>query len=547
MIDKKNILQNTVPSSVVLSVPHHADVIIGQSFYLYITLMFNGTLPSELDVNLESINGVTVDSLSKATPVAGIKNVMRSIAYLTIDDDSILKSGDTIAYKLDIPNMYTNEVHYTANLIDADSFRLSIDKYICEIPNIETYIDNQNKNFILYTAKLQNSSGKELRNTPIQISSVIKDNLNDKVIITTDPDDGQSNPVTLYPIEEYEQVVIPINSNLHGKVIFRVYPKKNQPVTLRLEIELPGLELYYSTPAVYMLTPKPVDPRELLPVPIINNLNHDKLQASGSDYTFDVTVNPYTNSHNDDSVIFFIDDKPVLPIKMIVHSDAPDHSFKLYYDLFPRNKMVHLHYVIAPIDGNNQYSKKLPITYIGGRENKPSNNIERVFDIPVVYASWADPNSQPPLNKNDDRFILECGSIINSSSISGYQEDGNEGYGLFIKIIGTNDFTDKSKPKFGDTIHFTMYINGDLSDDLSNDDQYKQISKSFSIATNDVPDHNSGKTFTNVIGIKYDLLANFASSSNYGMPMIYFEYYIENEGVRQYSHYFYSKIETVGD
>ncbi|CAM3803192.1 hypothetical protein [Xenorhabdus thuongxuanensis] len=547
MIDKENILQNAVLSSVVLSVPHRSDVVIGQSFYLYITMMFNGKLPSELNVNLTAINGITVDSLTKATPVTGIENALRSIAYLTIDDDSTLKSGDTIAYKLEISNLHTQEIHYTANLIDADSLRLSVDQYICEVPHTETHIDNQNKNFILYTAKLKNSNGKEMINTPIQISSVIKDSLNNKVIITTDPDDGQSTPVTLYPIEEYEQVVIPINSNHHGKISFRVYPKKNQPITLRLESELPGLEVYYAAPSVYMLNPKPADPRELLPVPIINNLSHGQLQAFGSDYTFDVTVEPYTNLHDDDSIIFFIDDKPVLPIKMIAHSDIPDHSFKLYYDLFPKNNIVHLNYVIAPVSGNNRYSKKLPITYIGGGENKPSNNIERVFDMPVVYASWADPNSQPPLNQDDDNFILEYGSTINSSSIAGYQEEGNEGYGLFVKIIGTNDFTDTSKPKFGDTIHFTMYLNGDSSDDLSNDDQYKQINEPFSTVINHVPDHDGGKTSTTVIKIKYDLLVNFASSSTYGMPMIYFEYYIDNEGVRQYSHYYYSQIETVGE
>ncbi|PHM68758.1 hypothetical protein [Xenorhabdus kozodoii] len=547
MIDKENIIYNSVVSSVVLSVPHHSDVVIGQSFYLYITIMFNGESPSELEVDLSVINGITVDSLTKATPVDGIKNAIRSIAYLTVDDDSTLKPGDTIAYKLEIPNMHTQEVHYTANLIDVDSFKLSVDKYICEVPQTENRIDNENKNFILYTAKLKNSSGKEIKNTPIQISSAIKDNLNDKVIITTDPDDGQSNPVTLYPIEEYEQVVIPINSNHHGKISFRVYPKKNQPVTLRLESELPGLEVYYAAPAVYMLNPKPVDPRELLPVPIINNLNHGQLQASGSDYTFDVIVEPYTHLHDDDSVIFFIDDKPVLPIKMIAHSDAPDHSFKLYYDLFPKDNMAHLNYVIAPVGGDNRYSKKLPITYIGGGENKPSNSIERVFDMPVVYASWADPNSQPPLNQDDESFILECGSTINSSSIAGYQKEGNEGYGLFVKIIGTNDFTDKRKPKFGDTLHFTMYLNGDSSDDLSDDDQYKQINKPFSIIINDVPDHDGGKESTTIIGIKYDLLVNFASSSHYGIPIIYFEYYINNEGLRQYSHYYYSQIETIGD
>jgi hypothetical protein len=545
MNSKKNIIYNSVPLSVDISVPNNADVIIGQSFYLYITVFFNGDLPSDFDIGLDAISGMKLYSITKAIPVDDpeIKNAMRAVAYINIDNS--LKSGDEVSYKVNVPDIYISEIQYTANSISKKSIELSVDKYICELPESETNINDGNKNFITYTTILKNNNGHVLKNTPIQILSAIEDDLIRKVIITTNPNDGFPNPVRIYPKNYDNNVFIPINSDLSGKVSFRVYPVKDQPITLRLGSELPGLEIYYTAPYTYMLSPKPVDPNEYLSYPIISNLTNSELHATGSDYTFSVNIEPYTYSYNNDSIIFFIDDKPVLPIDIITYPNPDNYNFNLYYDIFPRNKEVSFRYVIAHISGNTQYSHSLPITYVGGGDNIPSKDIKRVFDMPMVYKSYANPYSSPPLNKDDDDYIIRCGSIMNSSFIKNYQENG--GYGLFVKIIGTNDLTDDNKPKFGEKINLTMYINGDYSDIVSFNDVYKQVRKSYSCVISDEPDYPGGKTSTTVIGIKHNLVVNLADSPVYGMPMIYFEYYIDNDGMRKYSNYYYSQIETIGE
>ncbi|OTA15588.1 hypothetical protein Xvie_02670 [Xenorhabdus vietnamensis] len=550
MINKEDKLYNSDLSSVTLSVPKDSDVVIGQSFYLYITIILNGKLPSELDVNLDVKTGLAVDSITKAVPLPSKQNAMQAIAYLTIDDKDSLKPGDQVSYKLSIPNIYSKEINYTANLIDLDSLQLSVDKYYCILPQGNTNIGVGNNNFIRYSANLNNNNGKGMKNTPIQISASIKDDLNEDVIITTDPDDGLHSPVQIIPIDEYDQVVVPIVSNNSGKISFRVYPMKDKPVVLQLGSEIPGGDEYFLAPTVYMLSPRPKDPREYLPVPTISNFSDGQLKAYGSDYTFDVKIEPYHNAYDSDSLIFFIDDKIVLPISTIGHSNPPNYSFKLYYDMFTENKESKLYYVIAPRSGNNEYSKVLPITYIGSGDNIPSDKISRVYEKPIVYSSWANPKSHPPLNNDDD--IIDETYYINSFDIKNGRKEyshnhNNGGYGLFVKITGTKDTQDKYKPKFGDTVHFTMYLNGGFYKNERVHEKDVKHRKDISRVIKDVPDHSGGNTSTTVVYIEYEQLVGFSHDSNNGQAMIYFEYYFYNEGNRIYSDFWSSKIETSGN
>lgn len=530
------------------SVQNKADVAIGQGFYLNILIKSNQPIPKGIQVTLEQCVGLTVESFTQSSPTPKNQNTIHVVAYVVVDSSGAVTEGDKVSYTVNVSGSYKKGFYYIARSVNEGDIRVQVNKAFCYTPEGDENLDMIKDNFISYSAKLFNATGQPMQNTPIQIYSVIGEDIKDKVTITNDPESGQLLQA-VEPVIMGNNVFIPVSSDSDGEIKFRVYPKKDISAEIELGVELSGLNVNFIVPSIYIISHKPSDPNKLLPRPIIVDLNDGRLSAYGSNQTFEVKIPHYNNALDGDSVLFFIkDDNDVFvpPAEKIKEPYSSNYSFFLYYDIFQINKPSELYYVISPEEGYSLYSKPQNVTYTGGGDNRPSDKIQRVLDKPIVYSSWANPKSRPPLNEDSDFAILSETYYVNSMDIEGYTKNG--GYGLFIKLVGTSDITDRQKPKFGDKIHFTMYLNGGLyvSEQIAEKDV--QRVKRVSSVISHVPDHHDGNTSTTVIYIEHAPLANLSHSSNGGSAMIYFEYYVvSDEGERVYSNYWKSKIETIGD
>ncbi|MDE1475798.1 hypothetical protein [Xenorhabdus bovienii] len=409
------------------------------------------------------------------------------------------------------------------NLIESKSIILKTDKWVCETPEGDNNPETGGNYFIRYFTVLTNN-GQLMRNTPVQIYSSIRNDIEEKIVITTDPDNEAQNPEIIKPVDKF----VNVTSDPNGRLSFRVYPIKGITVVLQLGSKLPDSERYYPAPTVYIINPKYEATDDSLSPPVISGLNGDELRAHGSSKMFDVNIPPYDTISNTNTVIFFTHkNDPISPAIKISNAEEPDYTFKLYFDSFPLNEASELYYTIIPESGNNKYSPILGLTYTGGGDNQPSDEFSRPLDPPVIYSSLA----RPPLDASDDEYIIQEYDIVNLDTIDDYRNNG--GIDLFIKIVGTSDLNGETKPKFGDKVFLVMYVNSSS----------KIINKSMPVTIKTVVGEN---TSTNIIPIPHEMLVDIASYSDTGYPgVIYFEYYIDSEGIRTYSKDWQSQISTV--
>ncbi|WP_237385801.1 hypothetical protein [Xenorhabdus sp. Sc-CR9] len=424
--------------------------------------------------------------------------------------------------------------------------KVHINKSFCYTPDKNENIEDIKDNFIRYSMKMTNISDKSMNNNIFHIYSSIGDYIVHKITITNEPSGDQALKI-IPPVTSGDNIFVPIPIDSDGNVNFRVYPKKGIPSKIQLGVELPGKNIIFSVPDIYIISHKPSDQSLLISRIIIPDLDDGNLSAYGSNLMFDVKVPNYDSPSDGDTVLFFTKDNngnSFPSVKKIREPFSSYYNYQIYYDDFEINKPSELYYVVVTVDGRSLYSEKLDFTYIGGGDNKPSDRINRVFDKPIVYSSWADPNSHPPLNENDNDRILSETYYINSLNIKNHKNNG--GYSLFIKLIGTNDENDVSKPKFGDKIHFKMYLNGGLYNGAGRYDKDVNNYKEISCEINKVADNNKGNTSTTVIYIDYNSIIDFSHDSNQNSAIIYFEYYVLGDNGRTYSHTWESRIETVG-
>ncbi|MDX7992126.1 hypothetical protein [Xenorhabdus littoralis] len=429
---------------------------------------------------------------------------------------------------------------------DEVSVKVHINKSFCYTIDNDENLEDIKDNFIRYSMKLTDMSGQPMNNKIIHVYSSIGDYIVNKITITNEPSGGQDFKI-IPPVTSGDNIFVPIPSDPEGNVNFRVYSKNDVSSEIKLGAELPGENIIFSVPDIYIISHKPSDQSLLISRAIIPDLDDGNLSAYGSNLTFDVKVPNYDNPSDGDTVLFFTKENNgnYFPsVKKIREPFSNYYDSQLYYDDFDINKPSELYYVVVTVDGRSLYSEELNFIYIGGGSNKPSGNINRIFDKPIIYSSWANPKSNPPLNKDDDNYIRSEGYYINSEDIYNYRKNG--GYGLFIKIVGTKDESDTHKPKFGDTINLTMYVNGGIYNKEGKHEKDVKNNKKIPCVISDIPDSHDGNTSTTVIYIDYESVVELSKDFNNNIAMIYFEYYVSDEGARKYSNLWSSQIETIG-
>ncbi|WP_340611819.1 hypothetical protein [Xenorhabdus bharatensis] len=411
------------------------------------------------------------------------------------------------------------------NTTELISVRWVIDKWVCETPQYDNNPEMGGKYFIHYSVYLTGEDGSPVENNIIQIYSSIRSQILDNVIITTDPDDG-SYPRILNPVGDF----IDIASDGNGKFNFRVYPMENTPLILQIGCKLPYTQVYYPSENVYIITPKSQSIGNYLSPPFVSSIVDGKLMATGSQQTFNVGINSYDLHSSTDVVIFFTDKSGHISPAYNVGEEPG--FFSLYYDDFlPLDSESNLYYAIIKSSGESQYSSVLPIVYGGGGDNKPSPDFSRPLACPTIYDSYA----VPPFGSNDDDSIINSGDIVNIDSI--YNHSNNGGTALFVKVVGTNDISNSSKPQFGDEVVLVIYVN---SFNKTIHAKFPAEMVSFT------PDADNKRESTTIIKIPYDMLVDIEPyPENKNPPRIYFEYYVDTQGIRTYSQYWEAKISTV--
>ncbi|WP_446470349.1 hypothetical protein [Xenorhabdus stockiae] len=425
------------------------------------------------------------------------------------------------------------------NIYNNDDFDLNVlnwnvDKWILETPKDNNDPENGGDYFIRYLSVLSDTKGNALEGVTIQLSSIIRNQILDKVIITTDPDDGKK-PVVIKPINNDQEPFFNVSSGPEGKISFRVYPKKNTPAIFQLESRLPNSDSYYPISIVYITTPKSEGMDDSFQAPIITTLTGNELTSSGSEQTFEVDIPRYTGHSQSDTIIFFTDKNgSISPATKIrdARYDGANYSFSLYFDSFlPFNTRTNLYYVIINQSGIGRYSSNLEVIYSGGGDNRPSPDFSRSLASPIIYDSYA----VPPFGSNDDVSIINSGDIVNINSI--YNHSNNGGTALFVKIVGTNDVSNSSKPQFGDEVVLVIYVNS-----FSKTIHAKFPAEMVSFT----PDNDNKRESTTIIKIPYEMLVDIEPyPESKEPPLIYFEYYVDTQGIRTYSQYWEAKISTV--
>lgn len=526
-----------------LSVENGADVIIGHKFYLDIELTNKIPIPESFNIEIKDIKGFkNVEIINPINPQLGNKSYTMRILCTVKGVDS-LKSGDEISFML---TGIEKGIKYYARDLVKSSIQLKKNKSVCITPNNSNHIDNNADHYIQYSTTLFDTSGQLLKNTPVQIYSKTAGDIERKIIITTDPDKADQKPQILKSNINGDKTEITINSdNNEGKIKFRVYPMMDTPVAIDLISKVEGVA-EYSSGTIFMIAVSPPSKDNLFDPPNIDELSGNILDGNGRSF-FSAQISSYPKASITDNILFFNKNKEggsldpeglILPVKKIsdvADSDDPnsyDYTFLMRRDIFPHQKDSILYYIIAPDFGNALYSEVQDVKYIGSELTEPNNHVERTWNMPKIFSSFADLKSDPKLEHSDDEEKENDEDItprdVSNSPISGYQ--------LCAKIMCTNDENDQSYPLWGKEIYLRMYVS-------SRNQNFNRIFKAIAPHT---PDSSQGKLATIIIKIVSPELNDVRGYVEGETGMIYFEYYTVDPVTQEktYSHYWKNEIMT---
>ncbi|AYA41765.1 hypothetical protein HZS38_15625 [Xenorhabdus nematophila] len=124
------------------------------------------------------------------------------------------------------------------------------------------------------------------------------------------------------------------------------------------------------------------------------------------------------------------------------------------YYIFPVGEVANFYYkVVQPSSANSLISDPLELTYTGESYPAPT-----YYDKCVVYSSFGvdDSNIIDDFD-NTDCVDIEMNNIVTCRNMSNYSNNQDDA-GLFVKITGTNDPNDKTKPSLGAKIRLHLQI-----------------------------------------------------------------------------------------
>ncbi|CDG17470.1 hypothetical protein [Xenorhabdus doucetiae] len=522
-----------------LSIEKHADVIIGQQFYLDIELIPKGKISQSFNIGIKDPQGFESIEIIKPINIQQDSKSYNMVVSCKVKGSDSITSGDEIHFTL---TGIEKVIKYYAKDLVKSSIQLKKNKSICATPD-NNNIDDNKDHYISYSTTLFDTTGQLLKNTPVHIFSEAEEDIVRNIIITSEPSGIGQKCQIIKPKNYQGKSEIIINSDNDGNVKFRVYPVMDTPVVMDLISKIEGIAEYRSG-TIYMVSILPLSDEDLPEQPYVPELSGGLLDGGGDKF-FDAQVDSYPNASLTDRILFFNKKKddgsfdpeglifPVQKISDVSHnSSAYNYTFVMKREVFPSETDSMLYYVIAPDFGNSIYSGAQEVKYVGEGMGAPDDSVKRIYNMPRIFSSYADIKKDPKLEHSDDDEKPNNEDItqndVSNSSVSGYQ--------LYVKIMCTNDENDHSYPIWGKEIYLRMYVRS----------VNQNLNKIFKVVAPHVPDKPGENLSTIIIEIDSPELNDVKGYTDGGIGVIYFEYYIidpvNNE--KTYSHYWKNEIMT---
>ncbi|MBC8950495.1 MULTISPECIES: hypothetical protein [Xenorhabdus] len=550
IINNTELIDNTCAfGELCVSIPNRADVIIGQTCYLTVSLTADSNLISSIDsISIEADkNYLTVENRNNWA-VSENKNFGSAVVLLHINNN--LPSDTLIKYTVHamsstgyINGIKSLEIEYTTKKVDPTSFiALTANNEYIEPPTKDNPVGT-GSSYVTYSGILLDYNNNPLRNIQVLVSSehpgkiFSHDQSKTLVNIGTEPEDGKlSQKIMTHSQSSFD--FFAINSDTHGNIKFRVYPVRDTSVRIDFDTQILNVTSVNYSASIYVFNA--IRSSSFGPTaPKISGIQNGKVEKIPGAKGIEVHVSSYPGGKDTDSLIFFMQgfnqkDKPIQlkPIYRLDNITSLD-TIPLYftYDQLPLNKPMKFYYLVAPENQEYSYSMTEMFTYIG-EQNDSSN--EDVYDKVKVYTSRAtlpiDVYSEENETFEWHGIIL---SMINSNKKPGKNAKGVTG--LYVVIMGTNDQNNKNLPQLGSKGYLNVYIKTPTS-------RNTHKSYQFSLSTAD-----SGKQTGHVIvNIPYCDINRAGPSFSKGLGTLSFDYYIENsDGSKTYSKKWTAKINTV--
>ncbi|PHM24657.1 hypothetical protein [Xenorhabdus ehlersii] len=556
-----------------LSVTPDTTLIYGQQFYLNVILTVNtGNLPAGyyISITAKVDSGITIAPPTSRIVTSGHENSINSGLYSIVIDDydaNTIKNGKvsfTIVLYNGSHNFYNKDFSYNVKKILPYTLQLLPDKPVCVIPkkySAPTQQDSKDR-YVIYKTQLLEDTGIPGIKTPItsalvHITSTHGDDFSNNVIITSNPKSGVQ-PTIYSPTIENGKTFIRLTSDSHdGTIKFRVYPNNKpkdanskanyKPTLLSLGCVIFGQERYtHMAENVCFINPRPLFDTDLLEPLLMPDADDSVINGGPEDPTFEVTIQPYDNPSQDDHILFFTKEKDkipdinslILPIYNMQDANEAKYSFPIPFASFKPDEWEGLFYVIAK-KGNTRYSMGEMFKVSGGRADLiPSDGIERTYNKVQVYSSVANYQGDKTLSQPDEvNALFWENSYTTRVELSNYINNG--GYDAYVKITATNDPTDDTRPKIGDTVHVNMYVRS------GNKNFFHKLPDTTLLSTPDTVPAGNKTLCSTVIPIKHPLYNGISSYSDGSPAFVYFEYYtMDKNNKATFSHYWRGMTDT---
>lgn len=305
-----------------------------------------------------------------------------------------------------------------------------------------------------------------------------------------------------------------ITSDSNGELVFYIFPKKSTALIFQVDSMVIGVtDRVSSKNKVYIID----NNRKGLTLPPLDIAeDNGNLWVDSSSNFFTIPIPDYPDAKQLDTILFFVNNKYINKFFFVEEINELKSSYMMFlYNIFKENEISHFSYTIVDKFGSARAAYPQSIIYPGGGYNQPIDNLNRVYDSCIVYNS---------AGYDDDRNIIN-GSIHEKDVSHRCNNPHHEG--LFVKIIGTNDYKNKIKVPFGAKVALNLYA--------SNYPNTVYQTKLKSMPTQ--PDH--GNTATLLFRIPFNYVGHIENGD------IYFDYEVNYYGDISYGNIWQANVYTV--
>ncbi|PHM23482.1 hypothetical protein [Xenorhabdus ehlersii] len=238
-----------------------------------------------------------------------------------------------------------------------------------------------------------------------------------------------------------------ITSDKNGELIFYIYPKKSTSVIFQVDsMVLDITDRISSKNKVYIVDNNKEDLN--LP-PLVISEDNSSLLVDPNSNVFNVLIQNYPGAKRNDTILFFINKQYAQKLFFVqeVNKLGNDSYVIFPYNMFKVNELANFSYTVVDKLRTVRSSYPQGIIYPGGGYNQPIDNLTRIYDSCIVYNSYG---------YHDDKNIIY--DTIHEKDVDNKCNNSHH-EALFVKIIGTSDYKDKTKVPLGAEVTLNLYVN----------------------------------------------------------------------------------------